>query len=71
MSAFFSIKQIKSANDVALRIEKSLESEVGNRIDFVNAILKNEGKIKGEPKVHYSLMKNKKKGSYDILIDIS
>ena len=44
---------------------------MGNRIDFANAILKNEKQIKGEPKVYYSLMKNEKKGSYDILTDIS
>ena len=41
-----------------------------NCIDFVNAILKYENKIKGEPKVHYSLSKYKKKGYSDILIDI-
>ena len=45
--------------------------KVGNRIDFANAILKNENKIKGEPTVHYILRKYKKKGSYDILTDIS
>ena len=28
-------------------------------------------KIKGEPKVYYSLSKYKKKGYYDILIDIT
>ena len=44
---------------------------MSNRIDFENAILKNESKIKGEPKVHYILRKYKKKGSYDTLIDIS
>ena len=27
--------------------------------------------MKGEPKVHYSLVKYKKKGSYDILTEIS
>ena len=27
--------------------------------------------IKGEPKVHYSLVKYKKKGSYDILTNIN
>ena len=43
---------------------------MGNRIDFANAILKNE-KIKGEPRVFYSLRKYKQKGSYDILRDIS
>ena len=50
--------------------EEYLEIEVGNCIDFANAILKNE-KMKGELKVHYSLEKYKKKGSYDILKDIS
>ena len=44
---------------------------MGNRIDSANAILKNENKIKGKPKVHYSLGKHKKKSSYDILTDIS
>ena len=44
---------------------------MGNHIDFTNAILKNENKIKGETKVYYSLREYKKKGSYDILIDIS
>ena len=42
-----------------------------NFIDFANAILKNENKIKVEPKVHYSLRKYKKKGSYDSLTEIS
>ena len=44
---------------------------MGNRIDFAKDTLKNEDKIKGEPKVYYSLRKYKKKGSYDILADIS
>ena len=44
---------------------------MGNRIDFENAILKNENKIKGEPRVYYSLRRYKKMGYYDILIDIS
>ena len=44
---------------------------MGNRIDFVNAILKNEKYIKGEPRVYYSLTKYKNMGSYDILTDIS
>ena len=34
-------------------------------------LLKKRKKIKGEPKVHYSLRKYKKKGSYDIMTDIS
>ena len=44
---------------------------MGNRIDFENVILKNEKTIKGKPRVYYSLRKYKKKGSYDILTDIS
>ena len=48
-----------------------MKSKVGNSIDFENAILKNENKIKGEPKVYYILRKYKKKGSYDILKYIS
>ena len=43
-SAFVSIKKIKAYNYISLRIEESLESEVGNHIDFANAILKNENK---------------------------
>ena len=48
-----------------------MKTKVGNRIDFSNAILENENKIKGGPKVHYSLAKYKKKGSHDILTDRS
>ena len=44
---------------------------MGNSIVFENSILKNEKKKKGEPKVHYNLVKYNKKGSYDILKDIS
>ena len=44
---------------------------MGNRIDFANAILKNERKIKGEQIVYYSLRQYKNMGSFDILIDIS
>ena len=44
---------------------------MSNCIDFANAILKNEKIIKGEPKIHYSLMKYKKKGSYNIMKGIS
>ena len=40
--SFASIEQTKVNNAIALRIEKSLENKMGNRIDFVNAILKNE-----------------------------
>ena len=35
-SAFVSIKKIKAANDISLRIEESLKSKVGNCIDFAN-----------------------------------
>ena len=48
-----------------------MESEVGNRIDFANDILKNKTKNKGETKVHYSLIKYKQTGTYKILEDIS
>ena len=44
---------------------------MGNRINVANAILKNEIKLKGEPIVYYSRSKYKKKGSYDIMTDIS
>ena len=44
--AFASINHNKAANDISLRIEESLESEVGNSIDYENAILKNEKKLK-------------------------
>ena len=68
-SDFASINQNKATNDISLRIEESLKSEVGNCINFANAIFKNEKK--GEQKMYYSLVKYKKKGSYDILKDIS
>ena len=44
---------------------------MGNSIDFSNTILKNENKIKGEPRDYYRLRKYKNMGSYDILTDIS
>ena len=44
---------------------------MGNRINFANAILNNEKKLKGEPRVYYSPRKYKNMGSYDILTDIS
>ena len=52
-----------------MRIEESLKSEVGNRIDFANDILNK--KNRGETKVYYNLIKYKKKGLYKILEDIS
>ena len=39
-SVFSSIKQTKAANYILMHIEESLKIEVGNRIDFENAILK-------------------------------
>ena len=48
-----------------------MESEVGNRIDFENDILKNKKINRGETKVYYNLIKYKKKGLYKILEDIS
>ena len=48
-----------------------MEREVGNCIDFANAILKNENKIKGKPRVYHILVKYKHTGSYDVLKDIS
>ena len=44
---------------------------MGNCIDFANSILKNEKIIQSKPRVYYSLVKYKQKGSYDILEDIS
>ena len=71
VSAFYSINHNKSANAISLRIEESLESELGNCIDFANYILKDEKIIQSEPRVYYSLRKYKQKGSYDILKYIS
>ena len=53
-----------------MSIEESLKSEVGNCIDFANAMLKRE-KIKDGQKLYYSLKKYKNMGSFDILKDIS
>ena len=44
-----------------MSIEEYLKSEVGNGINLVNEILKNQKRNKGEPKVHYNLMKYNKK----------
>ena len=41
-SAFAIIKQIKGIDAISFLVEESLKSKVGNRIDFANAILKNE-----------------------------
>ena len=70
-SAFDIINHNADADAISMRIEESLKSEVGNRIDFANDILKNQKRNKGEPKMHYNLMKYNKMGEYKILEDIS
>ena len=70
-SAFDSIKQTKAFNAILFRTEESFKSKLGNRIYFANAILKNKIKLKGKPRVYYSLRKYKNMGSYDILAGIS
>ena len=44
--AFAGIEKTKAENALSLRIEESLKSKIGNRIDFANAISKNEKKLK-------------------------
>ena len=68
---FVSTKQFKAANAISLGIEEYLKSKVGDHIDFANAILKNENKVKRQPEVYYILRKYKKMGYYDILTEIS
>ena len=70
-SAFASVNQIKSVNAISIRIKESLKSEVGNRIHFANDIMLNRKINKGEARVHYKLIKYKKKGDYKFLEDIS
>ena len=53
-----------------MRIKESLKSEVGNSIDFANYILKNNKINEGEARVHYNLIKYKKKGLYKFLEEI-
>ena len=43
---FASKKHFKAANAISTRIKESLESEVGNRINFANDIMLNKKKIK-------------------------
>ena len=50
-----------------MRTEESLKIEVGNHIDFANDIMTNNKRNKGEVRVHYKLIKYKKKGEYNIL----
>ena len=71
MSGFASINHNKAANGLSLRIHESLESEVGNSIDFANVIFKSEKTIQRKPRVYYIPRKYKQKGSYDILENIS
>ena len=54
-----------------MSIEESLKSEVGNRIDFANDILKNKKINVGEARVKYNLIKYKKMHEYNFLEDIS
>ena len=46
-SAFGGINQTKSANVIGMIIVESMESQVGNRTDVANAILKNQKRVKG------------------------
>ena len=48
-----------------------MKIEVGNCIDFSNDIIKNKKINRDETKVHYNLIKYKKKELYKILEDIS
>ena len=54
-----------------MHIEESLNSEVGNLIDYANDILKNKRRNEGEVRVHYNLIKYNKMHEYNILEDIS
>ena len=45
-SAFAGNKETKAVDVISMCIEESFNIEVGNRIDFSNAILKNEKKLK-------------------------
>ena len=69
--AFASINHNAAANDISMRTEESLKSEVGNRSDFANDILKDKILNKDEPKVHYNQMKYNKMREYKVLEDIS
>ena len=70
-SAFTSINHYAAANDTSMSIEESLMSEVGNRIDFSNDILKNKKRNVGESRMHYNLIKYKRMSEYKFLEDIS
>ena len=47
-----------------MRIKESLKSEVGNRIEYANDILKNKRRNVGEVRVNYNLIKYKKMSEY-------
>ena len=54
-----------------IHIEKSLKIQVGNRIGFANAILKNEKRVKGEQKIYYCMKIYITRGYFGILKYIS
>ena len=66
VSSFADINHNNSANAISMRIEESLNSEVGHCIDFSNDILKNNKRNIGEAKVCYKMIKYMKKGLYKI-----
>ena len=70
-SAFANINHFKDSADISLRIKEYLNSEVGNSIHFATDMMQNKKRNQGETRVHYSLMKYKKKGKYEILENIS
>ena len=48
-----------------------MKSEVGNLNNFATDIMQNKKINKGETRVHYLLIKYKKMGEYEILVNIS
>ena len=72
-SVFDGINQIEAANAISQLIEESLKSQVGfsNRIDFSNAVMKNQKRVKGEQKLYYILKTYIPKYYVNILNDIS
>ena len=54
-----------------MRVEESLKSKVGHRINYANDTLKNKKGNVGGVRVHYNLIKYKKMHEYKILEDIS
>ena len=54
-----------------MRKDESTKSELGNRIDSANDILKNKRGNVGETRVHYNLIKYKNMRDYKSLEDIS